>query len=168
MSASDPSASAATTWQDGPIDGCVIRPLKKYADARGWLAEFFRHDELPEPLHPVMGYLSLTHPGVARGPHEHVDQTDLFVFFSGTYHFYVWDSRPGSPTFGRRQRVEVGAANPTVAIVPPGVVHAYRNVGDADALIVNCPNQLYAGRHKQEPVDEIRHEDRPDHLYEMD
>ena len=72
-------------WKDAPIDGCLITPLKKFADARGWLIEFFRQDELPSALHPVMGYLSMTHPGVARGPHEHRDQTDLFVFFNGAF-----------------------------------------------------------------------------------
>ena len=30
------------TWKDAPIDGCLITPLKKFADARGWLIEFFR------------------------------------------------------------------------------------------------------------------------------
>lgn len=156
------------TWTDGPIDGCEIKPLNKYADARGWLGEFFRQDELPESLHPVMGYLSLTHPGITRGPHEHREQTDLFLFFSGTFALYLWDDRPDSPTYGRRQILQVGAGNPTIAIIPPGVVHAYRNTGNTDALVVNCPNRLYAGRGKREPVDEIRHEDLPDSPFRMD
>ena len=146
-------------WKEASIDGCRITPLTKYEDARGWLAEVFRQDELPTALHPVMGYLSLTHPGVARGPHEHAEQTDLFVFFDGTFRLYLWDARPTSATYGHRQILDVGRAHPVVAIVPPGVVHAYRNVGAADALIFNCPNQLYAGEGKREPVDEIRHED---------
>ncbi len=154
-------------WKDAAIDGCALRPLKKFSDERGWLAEFFREDELPAALHPAMGYLSLTHPGVARGPHEHVDQTDLFVFFSGTFRLYLWDAREGSATQGHRQMVELGEATPAIVLVPPGVVHAYRNVGDADALIINCPNRLYAGEGKQEPVDEIRHEDHPDSPFVM-
>lgn len=157
----------AFVWTDAPIEGCPVTPLRKFADARGWLTEFFRHDELDAPLRPVMGYLSLTNPGVARGPHEHADQTDLFVFFSGHFRLYLWDARPNSSTFGHRQIVDVGEANPATAIVPPGVVHAYRNVGEADALIVNCPNRLYAGEGKREPVDEIRHEDRPDSPFVM-
>lgn len=161
-------APRPASWTDGPIDGCTITPLKKFTDARGWLAEFFRSDELPEGLLPAMGYLSVTHPGVARGPHEHADQTDLFVFFTGSYCLYLWDARPASPTFGHRQRVELGAANPAVAVVPPGVVHAYRNVGDANAYIINCPNRLYAGEGKREPVDEIRHEDLPDSPFVLD
>jgi dTDP-4-dehydrorhamnose 3,5-epimerase len=44
-------------------------------------------------------------------------------------------------------------------VVPPGVVHGYKNVGSADAFVLNFPNQLYAGTGKTEPVDEIRHEE---------
>ena len=114
-----------------------------------------------------MGYLSLTKPGVERGPHEHHEQTDLFVFFNGTFRVYLWDARKESETFGTRCVVEVGESNPATIIVPPGVVHAYRNVGKTDALIFNCPNKLYGGWNRAETVDEIRHEDRDDDLYEM-
>ena len=154
-------------WQEGAIDGCEIRGLRTFGDDRGWLAEFFRHDELSEDLHPVMGYLSLTHAGVARGPHEHVDQTDIFLFYSGTFRLYLWDTRRDSPTFGRHFQAEVGETNPAVVIIPPGVVHAYRNTGDADAFIVNCPNRLYAGKGKKEPVDEVRYEELEDSPFVM-
>jgi dTDP-4-dehydrorhamnose 3,5-epimerase len=153
-------AMSIPAWTDGAIAGCTLTPLRKYADPRGWLGEFFRHDELPADLHPAMGYLSLTRPGVARGPHEHVEQTDLFLFFSGTFRLYLWDTREASTTYGVRTVVDVGEANPTIAIVPPGVVHAYRNIGSTEALVVNCPNRLYAGEGKRGPVDEIRHEER--------
>jgi dTDP-4-dehydrorhamnose 3,5-epimerase len=53
-------------------------------------------------------------------------------------------------------------------IIPPGVVHAYRNVGSEPGLVFNCPNRLYRGPGKKEPVDEIRHEDRPDNLFRLD
>ena len=156
------------TWKDAPIDGCLLTPLTKYTDERGWLSEFYRHDELAPALHPVMGYISMTHPGVARGPHEHRNQTDLFVFFDGVFRLYLWDNRHGSPTYGHRQVMDLGKANPTVAIVPPGVVHAYRNVSAQDALIINCPNRLYAGEGKKEPVDEVRHEDEAESIFVMD
>lgn len=160
--------SPNNTWKDEEIEGCRIQQLRQFSDERGWLAEFFREDELPEELHPVMGYLSLTHPGIARGPHEHEAQTDLFLFFDGQFRVYLWDARRNSPTFGHRRRLELGAAVKAVVIVPPGVVHAYRNVGETDAFIVNCPNALYAGEGKVEPVDEIRHEDLEDSPYVMD
>lgn len=158
----------AIKWRDGQIHDCPIKPLDKHHDERGWLAEFFRHDEIDAGIYPLMGYISLTKPGVARGPHEHEDQTDLFVFFNGTFRLFLWDPREDSPTFGTRHIVDLGRRNPAAVIVPPGVVHAYRNVGESDALIINCPNRLYAGWGKKEPVDEIRHEDRGDEVFSMD
>lgn len=155
-------------WKEGAIEGCLIRPIRRFEDDRGWLSEFFRADELDPSLHPVMGYLSMTHAGVTRGPHEHRDQTDLFFFFSGSYRLYLWDTRPSSPTYECRQVFDVGEAAPTVAIIPPGVVHAYRNIGTAGALVLNCPNQLYAGEGKKHPVDEIRHEEMEDSPFEME
>lgn len=155
-------------WKDGAIDGCEIRILEVFEDERGWLAEFFRHDELPNSIHPAMGYLSLTHAGVTRGPHEHEEQTDLFLFFSGTFRLYAWDARAGSPTYGHRRCEELGEVRRAAVLIPPGVVHAYRNVGSGDAYIINCPNRLYAGEGKHGPIDEIRHEDRKDSPFVLD
>jgi dTDP-4-dehydrorhamnose 3,5-epimerase len=101
---------------------------------------------MPRDYHPEMAYLSVTDPGIARGPHEHVEQADCFCFL-GPSHFkvYLWDSRAGSPTVGTRQVEVVGTDRPMLLIVPPGVVHAYRNVGDHPGLVFNCPNRLYKG-----------------------
>ena len=155
-------------WQDGTIHDCVVTELRRFGDERGWLTEFYRDDERPGEVEPAMAYVSLTHPGVARGPHAHRDQTDLFVFVDGQFELYLWDARPSSPSCGVRQVLSVGRSRPASVVVPPGVVHGYRNVGPEDALIVNCPDRLYAGRNRSEPVDEIRYEDDPDSPYRME
>jgi dTDP-4-dehydrorhamnose 3,5-epimerase len=139
------------------IAGVIVKPLKRYTDARGWLMEMFREDELPQGYFPAMGYLSVTHPNIARGPHEHRDQTDGFAFLSGAYEVTLWENRPGSERV--KEVFHVGEDNPIFLVVPPGVVHAYRNVGETDAYVLNFPNRLYAGRGRKEPVDEIRHEE---------
>ena len=155
------------TWTEGAIEGCQVVELKKFADDRGWLAEIFRRDELDVAYHPAMGYLSMTKPGVTRGPHEHDQQADLFVFFNGQFRLFLWDTRKGSRTEGYRQMLDLGEPRPASVIVPPGVVHAYRNTGATSALILNCPNALYAGWGRKEPVDEIRHEDKTAHRFTM-
>lgn len=140
------------------IPGVVIRPLARHTDARGWLVELFRDDELPEGFKPAMSYISVTHAGIARGPHEHRDQTDAFCFLSGVFRLTLWENRPGHAPL--REEYDFGEADPVFVLVPPGVVHAYRNVGTEDAFVLNFPDRLYAGPHRSEPVDEIRHEDR--------
>jgi dTDP-4-dehydrorhamnose 3,5-epimerase len=156
-------------WRDGDIAGVEVRPLERFADARGWLAEIFRGDSLDPALLPAMGYVSVTRPGVTRGPHEHRAQTDYFCFPGpGTFQVYLWDARPSSPTRGCRRVVAAGADAPAVVVVPPGVVHAYRNAGDAEGLVINLPNALYRGPDRRGEVDEIRHEDDPASPYRLE
>ncbi len=151
------------------ISGVICMPLARHTDTRGWLIEIYREDELPASLHPVMAYVSQTEPGVARGPHEHVDQTDYFAFMGpGDFELCLWDARPGSATHGLHTRTICGASNPLAVVIPPGVVHAYRNVGDTAGWVFNAPNRLYAGPGKQDPVDEIRHEADPDSPFKLD
>jgi dTDP-4-dehydrorhamnose 3,5-epimerase len=164
-----PEMAQKMEYVDGDIEGVVIRPLRFFNDKRGWLIEIFRHDELVQERWPTMMYVSSTLPGVARGPHEHVDQTDGFAFIGPSdFRLYLWDARPDSPTKGRRTVIKVGASNPTAVWIPPGVVHAYRNVGEVSGLVFNAPNRLYAGWGKKEPVDEIRHEDAEPGIFPMD
>jgi dTDP-4-dehydrorhamnose 3,5-epimerase len=156
-------------YVEGEIEGVVVRPLRAFHDRRGWLLELFRHDELDSERWPTMAYASMTLPGVARGPHEHLDQTDGFAFFGPSdFRLYAWDTRTESPTYGNRLTLVVGVSNPTAVWVPPGVVHAYRNIGSEPGLVLNAPNRLYAGWGRGEPVDEIRHEESEPGCFPMD
>ena len=163
------SALQSEGFKAGEIAGVVVRELRRFNDARGWLTELFRHDELAEEYYPAMTYISSTEPGVTRGPHEHLDQADLFCFLGpSNFQIRMWDNRPGSSTFNHVMTLVVGADNPKSVLVPKGVVHAYRNVGDVQGIVINCPNRLYAGQGKREEVDEIRHEDDPETVFRMD
>jgi dTDP-4-dehydrorhamnose 3,5-epimerase len=65
-------------------------------------------------------------------------------------------------------KVAVGRSNRQCVIVPPGVVHAYKNTGGVAGWVFNAPNRLYAGPGKREPVDEIRHEDQAGSPYRLE
>jgi dTDP-4-dehydrorhamnose 3,5-epimerase len=159
----------AEQFQTGDIAGVVVRDLRRFTDKRGWLTELFREDEVSPEFHPVMAYISSTRPGVTRGPHEHTDQADLFCFIGpSNFKLRMWDRRLGSETFNNVMTLVVGADNPKSVLVPLGVVHAYQNVGKEDGIVINCPNRLYMGQNKREPVDEIRHEDDPDTIFRLD
>lgn len=156
-------------FREGPIEGVVFKPLERLEDARGWLIELYREDELNPDDRPVMAYVSQSLPGVARGPHEHQQQSDYFAFVGpGRFKLYLWDVRRGSATFGNKRAVLVGETNMQSVLVPPGVVHAYKNVGPGPGMVFNCANRLYAGEGKKGAVDEIRHEDRPDSPFVLD
>lgn len=163
------SVKQSERFIEGEIDGVVVGDLRKYNDERGWLTELFRHDELTAEFYPTMAYISATKPGVTRGPHEHVDQADLFCFIGpSNFKIRMWDNRADSRTFNRVMTLVVGIDDPKSVLVPAGVVHAYQNVGSDHGIVFNCPNRLYAGEGKREPVDEIRHEDDPETRFRME
>jgi dTDP-4-dehydrorhamnose 3,5-epimerase len=155
------------SFTEGDIAGVVVYALKKFHDDRGWLAELFRHDEIAAEFYPVMAYISVTEPGVQRGPHEHVDQADLFCFMGpGNFQLGLWDNRADSPTYNYKMTMTVGEDDARAVIVPKGVVHTYRNVSETQkGVVINCPNRLYMGEGKKELVDEIRHEDDPNTIF---
>lgn len=156
-------------FKDGVIKDVVWRPLNRYSDARGWLMELFREDEVSPEYLPVMTYVSMTRPGVARGPHEHIEQADYFCFAGpSTFKIYLWDNRIASPTYMTRQVCSAGEDSPAALIVPKGVIHAYKNIGDRDGLVINCPNRLFKGRGKKDPVDEVRYEELENSPYKLD
>lgn len=148
------------------INGVTIKKLSRFEDSRGWLSEIWRQDEVA--FDPAMGYVSLTKPGVIRGPHEHVRQSDCFVFVGpGSFALHLWDRRDDSPTKGEYVSVEVGENDPTLVIVPPGVVHGYKCVSATDAWSINLPDRLYRGTGKTEEIDEIRWETDPESPYKI-
>ena len=153
----------------GYIHGVVLRDLRKFTDERGWLAELFRHDELDEEFYPAMAYISATAPGITRGPHEHVEQADLFCFIGpSNFKLRMWDNRNASETFNHVMTLIVGQDSPKSVLIPAGVVHAYQNVGEVHGVVMNYPNRLFMGKGKCEKIDEIRHENDPATIYQME
>src|SRR2546423_4314470 len=137
---------APEQFQIGNIHDVVVRPLRKFNDQRGWLSELFRHDELPSEFFPVMAYISSTNPGVTRGPHEHVDQADLFCFLGpSNFKLRMWDNRADSNTYRNVMMLVVGEDNPQAVLGPKGGGHAYPNIRAKDGLLINCPNPRHQG-----------------------
>ncbi len=156
------------SFRDGEIKGVLVRKLIRAVDSRGWLTEIFRNDELESEFFPTMAYISSTNPGVTRGPHEHREQADLFGFIGpSNFKLRMWDNREDSETFGCVMTVVVGQDNPAAVLVPAGVVHAYKNIGDREGIVINCPNKLYRGAGRRAEVDEIRHENDSETVFRM-
>ena len=81
---------------------------------------------------------------------------------------WLWDNRKESSTYGHRMVFDAGENAPKQVLVPKGVVHAYKNIGTTPAISQNHPNRMYAGEGKKSPVDEVRHEDDPNTIYQLE
>ncbi|TFG92543.1 MAG: dTDP-4-dehydrorhamnose 3,5-epimerase [Candidatus Atribacteria bacterium] len=154
-------------FKNGEIEGVIVKKLSRFSDERGYLIETFRIDNLPNKLKPMMSYISYTKDGIARGPHEHEEQTDIFCFMGpGNFKIKLWDNRENSKTFGNYTELIGGKDNPIQLIVPPGVVHGYKNISEDEiGMVMNYPDKLYGGLNKKEKIDEIRCEDKEDEFY---
>jgi len=148
------------------INGVKIKDLKTFEDERGWLKEIYRIDE--DPIISEMCYISHTKLNQIRGPHEHVHQSDFFVFPGpGDFELFLWDDRPQSSTFGNSERIVLGESRNATVLVPPGVVHGYKSISEKGSFSINLPDKLYAGLDKKEKVDEIRHENNPNSPFQI-
>lgn len=150
------------------LPGVRVEALPVFKDDRGSLHELFRVDEIPAGFQPLMACSSWSHPGVTRGPHQHVGQDDYFTF-AGPSNFtvYLWDDRPGAAGAAKGWLINTGEQAPTRIHVPRGVVHAYRNTGNISGLVVTVTSLLFKGQNRRDPVDEIRHELNPHSPYQL-
>ena len=154
-------------FKSGEIEGVIVKKLTRFSDERGYLVETYRTDNLPNKLKPMMSYISYTKAGIARGPHEHEKQTDIFCFMGpGNFKIKLWDNRKNSKTFGNYTELIGGKDSPLQVVVPPGVVHGYKNISEVEiGMVLNYPDKLYGGLNKKEKIDEIRYEDKEDGFY---
>src|SRR2546428_11442218 len=130
-------APAPDGFIEAAIQDVIVRDLRKFTDSRGWLTELFRRDEVAPEFSPAMAYISATLPGVTRGPHEHVDQADLFYFIGpSNFKLRMWDNRIDSSTYRNMMTLIVGEDDPKAVLIPKGVVHAYQNVGTVDGIVI--------------------------------
>ena len=146
------------------MEGVFIKELTQFHDQRGWLVEIFREDEID--FKPAMSYISMTKPGISRGPHEHMAQSDYFCFL-GHFRLYLWDNRQGSSTYQEKLTFDT-QGKLFSAIVPPHVVHAYKNIGSEEGIVINLPDRLFRGKGKTAEVDEVRYEGDPASPFRLD
>jgi dTDP-4-dehydrorhamnose 3,5-epimerase len=151
------------------IVGVIEKQLIVNLDHRGYLMEAFRMDDLPEGLQPLMSYISFTQPGCFRGPHEHLERVEMFVFPGpGNFRITIWDNRKESITYKKRKICFAGENNPKSIIIYPGIVHVVENISNSKvALLINYPNTLFKGwGRNQDFVDEIKHNNNNDIFWE--
>lgn len=128
----------------GQIDGVVIKELVRHPDDRGFFEEILRDDD---GLLRRFGQasLSMTYPGVIKAFHYHERQDDLWFFPVGSAQVVLYDMRKDSLTEGITQVIYTGEDLPRLIVIPVGVVHGYRVLGEKRLMIVYFTTESYVG-----------------------
>ncbi|MCX5860584.1 MAG: dTDP-4-dehydrorhamnose 3,5-epimerase family protein [Desulfomonile sp.] len=125
-----------------PIEGVIIQPLRVVPDERGRLMEIMRRDD---PFFGGFGqvYLSTVYPEVVKAWHYHRVQIDRFTCIRGMVKAVLYDDREGSPTRGCLNEIFVGEHKPCLVVIPSGVYHGWKCVGEHEAYVINVPSEPY-------------------------
>lgn len=136
------------TSPDSPklIDGVRVAPYALWPDDRGYFLEVLRlGNGLAAQFDPATTQVSaaLSYPGTIKAFHIHQKQTDFWVPAQGMFQIALADLRPESKTFGARNTIYAGALRPWQILIPPGVAHGYKVVGQDAAMLVYVTNRFY-------------------------
>lgn len=135
------------------IPGVRVFPYALWPDDRGYFLEVARVGQggvaaFPPETTQISAALSL--PGTIKAFHIHRFQTDYWSPASGMFQVALVDLRPGSPAFGKRNTMYVGALRPWQILIPPGVGHGYKVIGQEPGMLVYVTDRTY------NPADEGR------------
>jgi dTDP-4-dehydrorhamnose 3,5-epimerase len=131
--------------KDPRIEGVHVRDLRWIPDARGSILECWReswgvHDGCRQV------YLSETLPGTCKAFHSHRIQTDVFLCAAGRVLLVLFDEREGSATRGvLAEYVLSPDRGPRAVSIPPGVVHGWKAISEAPAIVLNAVSREYDG-----------------------
>ena len=133
------------------IRDVVFENLVVRSDDRGYLVEILRASD---PYFTKFGQVYLVGnlaPGTIRAWHKHDVLWDWFFISHGTAKFALYDDRPESPTYRETNTFVMGARQPAVLTVPPGVFHGWMSLED-DTQLLSTASEVY----NRERPDEVR------------
>jgi len=135
------------------IDGVQVKAFPLWPDDRGYFLEVARLgqglvSEFPAASTQVSA--ALNYPGIIKAFHYHKFQTDYWVPAAGLFQIALVDLRTASRTYAAKNTFYVGALRPWQLLIPPGVAHGYKIIGQQPSVLVYITNRTY------DPSDEGR------------
>lgn len=125
------------------IDGVAVREVRHVPRDHGVITEIFRPEWDPTGFPVAHIYQSRLYPGALGAWSCHQRTTDRLFVNQGHLKLVLYDAREDSATRGSLMELHAGDARPSLVVVPPGVWHGLQNLGNTDALILNCPSAAY-------------------------
>jgi dTDP-4-dehydrorhamnose 3,5-epimerase len=135
------------------IDGVEIKPFPLWPDDRGYFLEIARLGQglvADFPHASTQISAAFNYPGIIKAFHFHKFQTDFWVPAAGLLQVVLVDLRRNSPTYGAKNTLYVGSLRPWQILIPPGVAHGYKVIGEQPSMLVYVTNRTY------DPKDEGR------------
>ena len=124
------------------IQGVVVKKLVKYCDDRGFFMEVLRNDDKLLKKFGQTSY-TVTHPGVIKAFHYHKKQDDLWFVAYGMAQVVLYDMRKKSKTYKEIQVICAGEDNPVLILIPIGVAHGYRVLGNKPVCLFYHTTESY-------------------------
>jgi dTDP-4-dehydrorhamnose 3,5-epimerase len=126
-----------------PIDGVQHRFARPVSHHHGHLTEAFRSDwgVTDAPLAQVT--MTTTFPGRVRAWGIHELTVDRLFAATGSLLIVCFDGRRSSPTFGCANEFMLGGRNQGLVVIPPGIYHGWKNIGEDEATIISMPSRPY-------------------------
>jgi dTDP-4-dehydrorhamnose 3,5-epimerase len=125
------------------IEGVRIKRLKVISDERGRLMEMLRaDDEIFLKFGQV--YMTTAYPGAVKAWHYHKKQVDHFVVVKGMMKVVLYDGRERSSTYKEINEFFMGEHNPILLQIPPLVFHGFKCISESEAIVINCPTEVYS------------------------
>jgi dTDP-4-dehydrorhamnose 3,5-epimerase len=135
------------------IEGVRIQSFSLWPDDRGYFLEIARIGQglvADYPTQSTQISAALNYPGIIKAFHFHRFQTDFWVPTAGLLQIALVDLRPDSRTYGHKNTLYVGALRPWQVMIPPGVAHGYKVIGEEPSVLVYVTSRTY------DPADEGR------------
>lgn len=131
------------------IDGVKVKKLIRHPDDRGFFQEILRDDEgLLERFGQAS--MSKTYAGVIKAFHYHEKQDDLWFFPVGNAQVVLHDLRKTASTYQETNVFYMGEDHPILLLIPKGVAHGYRVLGEKPAIIVYFTTLSYDAQNPDE------------------
>jgi dTDP-4-dehydrorhamnose 3,5-epimerase len=128
---------------DPTIDGLIITHRPPNVDHRGELIEILRPEWGIHP-DPIVGvYQVVLRPGSVRGWVVHKEQDDRIFLSGGVLRWAFYDGREHSPTSGLLNVFTFTERHRVLFVIPRGVLHAVKNIGEREAIMINMPTRPY-------------------------
>lgn len=111
------------------IEGVKTKQIKRFCDDRGFLSEVIKQGE-DTFVEVKQTTFTKTYSGVIKAFHWHKKQTDVWYVALGMAQVVLFDVRSDSPTYKETNVFYMGEDNPVLLLIPPGVAHGYRVLGN--------------------------------------